>query len=363
MLDVLVVEDSLVMQAMLSDALKDAGFNVTTASTFSQAKEAINLNENGFFLTTLDIGLPDTKGDEIVTYMIERSIPSIVYSGSYDYDKVEEFMSKPIIDYVIKNSDNDIEYIVKLAKKLEKYKDINLLIVDDCKTTLAMLRDYLSPLGFNLYTAEDGVKALQVIEERNISVMVTDYFMPNMDGFELVQNVRKKYNKNDLIIISTTSDDSIEISTKMLKYGANSFLRKPYSKDELNSVLNNQMSALFDHQDKNKYQKDLTQLIKKIKVDNLKNNVTSLQENKINRDKLEKALLDNQRLYSIINKLKSENEILSESLQLIKSKVNYNKKEAMHSLGYPNVAKRIEEKKINSVDLDKVKSTNINKLL
>ena len=106
MLDILVVEDSLVMQAMLSDALKDAGFNVTTASTFAQAKEAINLNENGFFLTTLDIGLPDTKGDEIVTYMIERSIPSIVYSGSYDYDKVEQFMSKPIIDYVIKNSDN-----------------------------------------------------------------------------------------------------------------------------------------------------------------------------------------------------------------------------------------------------------------
>jgi len=327
MLDVLVVEDSLVMQTMLRDALQESGFNVTTASSFAQAKDAVELKKD-FFLSILDLNLPDSKDDDIVNYMLEKAISSVVYSGSYDYSKVEQIMSKPIVDYVIKNSDNDISYIVKLAKKMEKYRDINLLIVDDSKVTRTMLEEYIKPLGFSIYTAENGSEALDIIEKVNISIMITDYEMPVMNGFELIQKVRMNNDKDDLIVISITSVDSIEVSTKMLKYGANSFLRKPFSKDELNTVLNNQMSAMFNVQDKIKYEKNLTKLIKKIKVDNLKNNFNSLHENREYRDKLEKMLIQNQKLYKIINKLKSENEFLIEKIELFKNKIQYNKKKA-----------------------------------
>ena len=127
-----------------------------------------------------------------------------------------------------------------------------------------------------------------------------------MDGFELTTQLRSKYSKGDLVIISITSADSIEVSTKMIKYGANSFLRKPYSKDELSTVINNQMSTLFHIKEKLKYQKDLTRLIKQIKVNNLQNNISKDQASKDNIKKLENANCEIERLQSIIKKQKIE---------------------------------------------------------
>jgi len=288
MLNILVVEDSKLIQHMIQKALSSADFNVLVATTFEEARNITESNKD-IFLAILDLTLPDTKDDEIVDFMLDIEIPSIVYSGSYDYSKVEQLMSKPIIDYVIKNSDNDIEYIVDLAKKLERYRGLNALIVDDSNVTLTMLKDYIQPLGFNILTAKNGQEALEIAEENPISLMITDYNMPVMDGFELVQKIRKKYKKEDLKIISVTSSDSIEISTKMLKFGANAFLRKPYSKDELNSIINNLIASLFSEKENIQYRKDLTNLIRQIKIDNLENTkAKNLNEKKIRRAKTRK---------------------------------------------------------------------------
>ncbi len=318
--NILVVEDSLVMQAMLSESLENSGFNVTKVATFAQVKQTVENKDNNFFLAILDLNLPDTKDDEIVTYMLEQNIKSIVYSGSYDYKKLEHLMSKPIVDYVIKNSDKDIEYIVGLAQKLEKYKDLNLLLVDDSNVTLAMLEEFIKPLGFNIFTACNGKDAIDIVAKEDISIVITDYYMPEMDGFELTKQLRSKYKKADLVIISLTSADSIEVSTKMIKYGANSFLRKPYSKDELNTVVNNQMSTLFHIKEKLKYQKELTKLIKQIKVNNLQNNLTTQQDNKNNIDKLEKANSENERLQVIIKKQKTDYDYLLERIKITQNK-------------------------------------------
>jgi len=320
MKNILVVEDSLVMQTMLSESLSNAGFNVKKASSFSQVLELFENTDNSFFLAILDLNLPDTQEDEIVSYMLEKNIKSIVYSGSYDYKKVEELMSKPIVDYVIKNSDKDIEYIASLAKKLTHYEDLNLLLVDDSNVTLAILEEYIKPLGFNIFTAKNGQDAINIVGKQNISIVITDYYMPEMDGFELTKRLRSKYSKAELVIISITSADSIEVSTKMIKYGANSFLRKPYSKDELNTVVNNQMSTLFHIKDKLKYQKDLTKLIKQIKVNNLQNNLSKDQENKDNIKKLENANSEIKRLQSVIKKQKIDYDYLCEKIKIDKEK-------------------------------------------
>ena len=316
MQNILVVEDSLVMQTMISDSFENAGFKVIRVSTFSQVMEAVEDNNNNFFLAILDLNLPDTQEDEIVTYMLEQNIKSIVYSGSYDYKKVEQLMSKPIVDYVIKNSDKDIEYIVGLAQKLEKYKDMNLLLVDDSNVTLSILEEYIKPLGFNIFTAKNGKDAITIVDKEDISIVITDYYMPEMDGFELTKALRSKHSKGNLVIISITSADSIEVSTKMIKYGANSFLRKPYSKDELNTVVNNQMSTLFHVKEKLKYQKDLTKLIKQIKVNNLQNNLNREQEHKENIKRLEQVNCENKRLQSIIKKQKTDYDYLVEKVKI-----------------------------------------------
>lgn len=64
-------------------------------------------------------------------------------------------------------------------------------------------------------------------------MVITDYNMPDMDGFDLTRHLRKKHGKEDLAIIAVSSSDHPDVSSRFLKYGASDFLSKPFTKEEL----------------------------------------------------------------------------------------------------------------------------------
>ena len=66
----------------------------------------------------------------------------------------------------------------------------------------------------------------------DIKILITDYNMPRMDGFELVKTIRGKYEKTDLVIIGLSSDEDGSLSARFIKNGANDFLRKPFNHEE-----------------------------------------------------------------------------------------------------------------------------------
>lgn len=104
MINVLLVEDSKTVQLLMVGKLNDSGINVITTESMSGAKAILEKKHNINY-AILDINLPDTQEDEIIDLVnIEYKIPSIVYSGNYNYEKVEEIIQKPIIDFVIKNN-------------------------------------------------------------------------------------------------------------------------------------------------------------------------------------------------------------------------------------------------------------------
>ncbi len=86
---------------------------------------------------------------------------------------------------------------------------------------------------YEVLEAEDGQQALDIIHSTpEIKLVITDYNMPIMDGFELVKKVRKEADKNSLVIIGLSSQDSGGLSAKFIKNGANDFLTKPFSHEE-----------------------------------------------------------------------------------------------------------------------------------
>jgi diguanylate cyclase (GGDEF)-like protein len=103
----------------------------------------------------------------------------------------------------------------------------------------------LSRHQFEIYEAVDGVDAIKVIiQHPDIQLLITDYNMPNMDGFELVKNLRCKYEKFDLVIIGLSAEGDNGLSAKLIKTGANDFLRKPFNPEEFYCRINHNIESL-----------------------------------------------------------------------------------------------------------------------
>lgn len=229
---VLLVEDNKMLakaqEAMLNKAL---GFDVDIAYSYKGAVK--RLETGNYFVALLDLNLPDAPDGEIVD-LIAPKIPSIVFTATYDEEVRNSVMEKGVLDYFVKSSIEDFKKVVAEVKRFKTNKEKTILVVDDSKPVRKIIVTALQRYNYNLLEAEDGREALSVIEKNPaIQVVITDYNMPNMDGFELIQAIRQKYDKDKMAIIGLSANDMKSVSTRFLKHGANDFLKKPFEDDEL----------------------------------------------------------------------------------------------------------------------------------
>ena len=115
-----------------------------------------------------------------------------------------------------------------------------LLLVEDSLTTTALLSKYLGG-SYRMLHAKDGVQALQTLEQRpDISLVITDIHMPNMNGHQLLVKIRKDENdryKNMPVIVMTTAEDNVDRNLAFLN-GANDFITKPIDEMEIQARVN-----------------------------------------------------------------------------------------------------------------------------
>ncbi|MGE4295036.1 MAG: response regulator [Campylobacterales bacterium] len=230
---ILVVEDSAAFSKMLCSEIRKRGFEARAAYSRTEARALLEKGER-FFAAMLDLGLPDAPDGEVVDEVLAYDIPSIVLTGMFDPSTRALMDSKPIVDFVLKQGFEDIYYAMRILDRIYKNREVTALVVDDSRTTRALLVSHLSTQLLNVIEATNGREALQMLEKHpEISLVVTDYNMPDMDGFELTRQLRKQKSKEELAIMAVSSSDHPDISSRFLKYGANDFLSKPFTKEEL----------------------------------------------------------------------------------------------------------------------------------
>jgi two-component system, chemotaxis family, chemotaxis protein CheY len=112
------------------------------------------------------------------------------------------------------------------------------LTVDDSRTIREMVAFTLKNHGFDVLEAEDGKHALAVLGDRDVSVIITDLNMPNMDGFELMRQLRAnpKYKFVPILMLTTESDGAKKETGKQA--GATGWIVKPFNPDKLVQVVN-----------------------------------------------------------------------------------------------------------------------------
>ncbi|WP_163834862.1 diguanylate cyclase [Spartinivicinus ruber] len=236
---VLIVEDSPMVWKVLKhlfEARKD--LSPSFAANLNEAERYLNNAEKTYLVAVADLNLPDAPNGEVVDRILHANIPCIVLSSSYNDEKREALLDKGVVDYVVKESRYSYEYVIKLIERLQKNQFIKVLVVDDSKSSRAFIRKTLKQHLYQVLEAEDGVDALNVLQQQpDIRLMIVDYNMPNMNGYELVKHIRHKQHNKNLIIIGLSAEGGGALSAKFIKNGADDFLRKPFYHEELHCRL------------------------------------------------------------------------------------------------------------------------------
>lgn len=113
---------------------------------------------------------------------------------------------------------------------------MNVLIVDDSKIvrrvlTNTMKRYFKEPKykKLELFEAQDGLEAMELMKNNDINIMILDWNMPNMNGEQVVESVRANKNWMKTRIIMATTEGSKDDVLKMIKKGANGYMVKPFN--------------------------------------------------------------------------------------------------------------------------------------
>ncbi|NLN77587.1 MAG: response regulator [Armatimonadetes bacterium] len=112
-----------------------------------------------------------------------------------------------------------------------------ILAVDDEKHIVRLVQANLERAGYQVVTANDGKEALQKVAEENPDLVVLDVMMPYMDGFEVLQNLRRNPSTRDIPVVMLTAKAQDADVFKGWQSGVDCYLTKPFNPMELLSFV------------------------------------------------------------------------------------------------------------------------------
>lgn len=172
------------------------------------------------FTVTLPIGKEAFEPSQIdETNKININIPQ---SAIFDFSLTN--LSEEQTNYNIKKNQDDDAY--------------NILVVED-NNELLMLMSKLLSTKYNVLTASNGVKALELIKDNDIDLIISDVMMPEMDGWDLTNKVKTNKDFCHLPIILLTARTQDEDKRKSLLIGADEYMAKPFKMKELQLRIEN----------------------------------------------------------------------------------------------------------------------------
>lgn len=259
--NVLVIEDNEIDSSQIAKMLQDEKLNVTIADN---GKKAIKLMKDEVYdCVILDYTLPDVTGLDLIhqiNKVKKKLTPLIVYSAK-DFNKTELSNINLNSSSLITKSANSIEYLLeetishlhinhkdiapekqRIIENIRNKEDIltgkNILVVDDDVRNLFALTTVFERFNINVITAESGKEAIQLLNENpKIEMVLMDIMMPEMDGYETTQKIRREHKNSTLPIIAVTAKAMKGDRQKCIEAGASDYITKPVKIDQLLSLM------------------------------------------------------------------------------------------------------------------------------
>jgi len=234
---------------------------VVVANTGKKALKLIGSKD--FDCIILDYTLPDMPGSELidqVSEMKKKLTPVIIYSAK-DFNRSEMNLLGRSSNTILLKGVNSLEHLLeetvlhlhlnykdlppekrKIIENIRIKEDIltgkNILVVDDDVRNLFALTTVFERYNINVTTAESGREAISILNENpEIDMVLMDIMMPEMDGYETTQKIRREHKNSTLPIIAVTAKAMKGDRQKCIEAGASDYITKPLKIDQLLSLM------------------------------------------------------------------------------------------------------------------------------
>lgn len=237
---VLLIEDSKSFAAILKGMIFEAhGFEVDVAEDLATTNAILASSANEYFVAIVDYHLPDAADGEAIDAVVAYEIPAIVFTGSGKALE-EDLWPKSIADYASKTGAHNLEYVSRMVKRIFLNRSVEVLVVDDSKISCRYINALLNRQKFIVHTVQSGNDALAFLQDnKNTRIVIVDYHMDGMSGFELCTQLREIYSRAKLEIVGISSNDDRKTAAQFIKSGANEFVPKPIIPEEFLCRINN----------------------------------------------------------------------------------------------------------------------------
>ncbi|MBQ7933888.1 MAG: response regulator [Lachnospiraceae bacterium] len=167
------------------------------------------------------IGVADTYDAMASNRSYRAALPQDVIRSEIEKGKGTQFDPK-VADIMLQMIDEDKSYTMKESKSLQK----RVLVVDDEPMNVKMIEIIMKdePM-YEIVSANSGMRALEILTEQDINLILLDVLMPEMDGFETLTRIKEKY---DIPVVFMTGDKNIETLEKAAQHGVDDYLTKPF---------------------------------------------------------------------------------------------------------------------------------------
>ena len=116
---------------------------------------------------------------------------------------------------------------------------LSMLVVEDDKELVGFLKTEFAPRTKQLFTAHDGVEALEILEKTSVDIIVSDVMMPRMNGYELCRRVKERINISHIPVILLTARNDEQSQLLGYNYGADGYMAKPFEIEMLSAMIAN----------------------------------------------------------------------------------------------------------------------------
>ena len=258
----LVVEDNKAEQLSIHELLGHDDIEIVSAAT---GKEALDiLHHEACDCVVLDLRLPDMTGFEVLEYMRGEQaladVPVVVFTGrelSANEDAQLHTMARSIVVKGVESPERLLDETALFlhrvfanlpAEKQRMLERLNssdedlvgrtVLLVDDDARNIFALSSVLERRGMQVLTATTGSEAIELIERTpELAIVLMDIMMPEMDGYQTIENIRGNPAYRRLPIIALTAKAMKGDREKCLEAGASDYLAKPVNTEQLLSAL------------------------------------------------------------------------------------------------------------------------------
>lgn len=201
-----------------------------------------NLNDYTLYYIRLD-----EKNHQTISELTNNDKIVILLTDYEDKKTRDTIKRYSVNDYIILNSSSNGAVALRIANRLINNSNLTVMVVDDSPSMLQILEITLQSQNLNYITCSSAKEAWEYINNPampNIDLVVTDYEMPDMNGYEFTKLIRTKYPIEQLPVLVLSATEDTYMISRLLKVGANDYIPKPFTSEEFIARISNSLTIL-----------------------------------------------------------------------------------------------------------------------